>query len=50
MKKERLKELDFYQPSEEKAEGNLVTVFKCFDNDLYRRCKHRGAQDKRNQA
>lgn len=50
MEKERLKELGFFQPKEEKAEGSLVIVFKCFNNHLYRRCKYREAQDKRNQA
>lgn len=37
MKKERLRELDFFQPREEKAEGNLVTIFKCSNDGLYRR-------------
>lgn len=50
MKKERLRELDFFQPREEKAEGNLVTIFKCPNDGLYRRCKYRDAQDTRNQA
>lgn len=50
MKKERPKELDFFQPREEKAEGNLVTLFKCFNDSLYRRCKYRDAQDKGKQA
>lgn len=46
LKKERLKELDFFQPREEKAEGSLVTVFKCFNDGLYRRCQYRDAQGK----
>lgn len=50
MRKERPKELDFFQPREEKAEGSLVTVFKCCNDGLYRRCKYRDAQDKRKQA
>lgn len=50
MKKERPKELDFFQPREEQAEGNLVTLFKCFNDGLYRRCKYRDAQDKGKEA